>query len=186
MIRKRISVPFFRAPDLRIPFILPCMKHLFSLVFCAVAVYSWGQSPNAVTLEQAKRFLQAEREEIFIQTLRLSVSEASVFHPIFVEYNREKRVLDELLINKFVTYAEGYQSMSPKAMGRFIKETRRVQRKDLNIRKRYYHKLRKEISTEIAVQFYEVDDLLSTSLRLNVLSSLPFLSGQALPSAPKR
>lgn len=162
------------------------MKYLCLFVIVANTAPGWAQSQTGTTVEQAKRFLQAEREQIFIQTLQLSVSEASVFHPIFVDYNREKRELDEQLITKFVTYAEGYQTMSPKAMGRFIKETRQVQRKDLNIRKRYYNRLRKEISTEIAVQFYEVDDLLSTSLRLNVLSSLPFLSGQTVATPPGR
>jgi hypothetical protein len=154
------------------------MKYVFCGVMMLVALSTHAQDVSGVSLEQAKRFLQSEREQIFINSLQLTVSQAAVFHPIFVAYNREKKALDEMLITKFVKYAEGYQTMSPKVMNNFIKDTRRVQNRDLKLRQKYYHKLRKEISPEVAIQFYEVDDLLATTLRLNVLSSLPFLSNQ--------
>jgi len=154
------------------------MKRVFFAGLVLATLTAGAQTIDPVALEQAKRFLQAEREQIFIQTLRLSVSQAAVFHPIFVDYNREKKELDDFLIKKFLVYAENFATMSPRMMSDFIRDTRRVQRKDLNLRKKYYHRLRKAISNEVAIQFYEVDDLVSTTLRLNVLSSLPFLSGE--------
>jgi hypothetical protein len=152
------------------------MKRFFFVVCVLTVLAAGAQTVDPVALEQAKRFLQAEREQIFIQTLQLSVSQAAVFHPIFVDYNREKKGLDDLLIKKFLTYAENYATMTPRMMADFIRDTRRVQRRDLRLRKKFYRRLRKNISNEIAIQFYEVDDLISTTLRLNVLSSLPFLS----------
>jgi hypothetical protein len=140
-----------------------------------------AQTNNGVTMEQAKKLLEVEREEIFTQALQLSASQTTVFHPIFVEYNREKRELDDLLIKKFVKYTEDYQTMSAKNMAGFIKNTEEVQRKDLLLRKKYYKKLKERISIEVAVRFYEVDDLISTTLRLNILSSLPFLTGYIQP-----
>jgi hypothetical protein len=154
------------------------MKQLFSCLILVWTLSAEAQELNDVSLEQAKRFLQSEREQIFINSLKLSISQAVVFHPIFVEYNREKKELDELLITKFVKYSEGYQTMNPKTMRNFIKSTRRLQNLELKLRQKYYSKLRKDISPEIAIQFYEVDDLLATTLRLNILSSLPFLSNE--------
>ncbi|MCU0383605.1 MAG: hypothetical protein MUF68_06000, partial [Cyclobacteriaceae bacterium] len=63
-----------------------------------VSHHSFTQQALQVDLEGAKKSLQYERESIFINALHLSVSQAAVFHPIYVEYNNEKRVLDELLI----------------------------------------------------------------------------------------
>jgi hypothetical protein len=154
------------------------MKQLFSCLILVWTLSAEAQELNDVSLEQAKRFLQSEREQIFINSLQLSISQAVIFHPIFVEYNREKKELDELLITKFVKYSEGYQTMNPKTMRNFIKSTRRLQNLELKLRQKYYSKLRKDISPEIAIQFYEVDDLLATTLRLNILSSLPFLSNE--------
>jgi hypothetical protein len=56
----------------------------------------------------------------------------------------------------------------------FIKNSMKHQRKELGVRKKYYKKLGRTISTKLASQFYEVDDFISTTLRSNVLMGLPF------------
>jgi SNF family Na+-dependent transporter len=147
-----------------------------SLFFCFLLVtgMSNAQEVTPVNLERTKRNLQQEREKIFIQALQLSVSQAAVFHPIFVDFNKEKRVLDDLLLSLFVKYGDNYQHLNQKIMGEFIKQSEAYERKELKVRKRYYKKLKKAISTELASQFYEVDDFVSTTLRINVLAGLPF------------
>ncbi len=147
------------------------------MLFIFVSSFSipgFTQEISQVDLESAKSFLQRERETIFIDALHLSVSEAAVFHPIYVDYNREKRALDDLLIKQFVTYSENYNQLDKTIMHDFIKNSMKHQRKELGVRKKYYKKLGKTISTKLASQFYEVDDFISTTLRSNVLMGLPF------------
>ncbi len=138
-----------------------------------------AQQSSTVELEKAKGHLQRERENIFIQALHLSTTQASVFHPIYVEFNKEKRILDDLLISLFIKYADNYQKLDHEIMDDFIKQSEEYERKELRVRKKYYKKISKAISTELASQFYEVDDFISTSLRLNVLSGLPFTNSIA-------
>jgi len=135
---------------------------------------AFTQQAIEVDLETAKRVLQQERETIFIDALQLSVSQAAVFHPIYVDFNKKKRVLDDLLLKLFVQYSENYNKLDHKVMHRFIKMSEAHQRRESYLRKKYYRKLGKAISTELASQFYEVDDFISTTLRLNILMGLPF------------
>jgi hypothetical protein len=146
------------------------------LFFCFLLATrpSTAQESVTVNLERTKRNLQQEREKIFIQGLQLSVSQAAVFHPIFVDFNKEKRVLDDLLLSLFVKYGDNYEHLNEEIMSEFISQSEAYERKELKVRKRYYNKLRKAISTELASQFYEVDDFVSTTLRINVLAGLPF------------
>lgn len=155
-----------KLPSIYLTFLVVC--------FFSLSVDSFAQDNNNVNLQTVKKNLQQEREKIFIQALQLSVSQASVFHPIFVEFNKEKRVLDDLLLSLFVKYGDNYQHLNEKIMSEFIKQSETYERKELKIRRKYYDKLRKSISTELASQFYEVDDFVSTTLRINVLSGLPF------------
>jgi predicted restriction endonuclease len=157
------------------------MRLLFCILLLIQGFGVIAQPNNAVTLEQAKRLLAAEREQIFTEALQLSASQTTVFHSVFVDYNKEKKELDDVLIKKFVKYAEDYQTMSSKNMAEFIKSTESFQRKDLQLRKKYYKILQDKISIEVAVRFYEVDDLISTMLRINILSSLPFLNRSIQP-----
>ena len=135
---------------------------------------SQAQENSPANVEKVKRNLQLEREKIFINALHLTISQATVFHPIFVDFNKEKRVLDDLLLSLFVKYGDNYEHLNEKIMDEFIEQSEAYEKKELKVRKRYYNKLKRAISTELASQFYEVDDLVSTILRINVLAGLPF------------
>jgi hypothetical protein len=153
----------------------PFSKILAVFIFlCLTISYTWAQNNGVISLEKAKRSLQQEREKIFIQALHLSLTQATVFHPIFVDFSKEKRVLDDQLLSLFVKYGDNYQHLDLKLMSEFIKQSEAYQQKELKVRKKYYNKLRKAISTDLASQFYEVDDFVSTNLRLSVLAGLPF------------
>jgi hypothetical protein len=147
---------------------------LFLFIVSFFPTPAFAQEAIQVDLETAKRILQRERETIFIEALQLSVSQAAMFHPIYVEFNKEKRVLDDLLLKLFVQYSENYNKLDHKVMHSFIKMSEEHQRRETYVRKKYYRKLGKTISTELASQFYEVDDFISTTLRLNILMGLPF------------
>jgi hypothetical protein len=133
-----------------------------------------AQEENTIDLEKAKSQLQREREMIFIEALQLSISQSAVFHPIYVNFNKEKRVLDDLLISLFINYGNNYQHLNHQLMSKFVKQSEYYQKRELSVRKKYYQLLSKTISVEIGSQFYEVDDFISTSLRLNILTGLPF------------
>ncbi len=148
-------------------------KNLY--LFAVLSVFTvHAQVIVSTEIERAKKELQRERESIFIQALHLTTSQATVFHPVYVEFNKEKSRLDDELISLIVKYGESYQRLNDSLMRNFIKQSERYQKKELAVRRKYYRKLSKAISTEVASQFYEVDDFISTSLRMNILSGLPF------------
>lgn len=147
------------------------------LILCLtlqVSTNIFAQQAIVVDYEKAKINLQREREKIFIDALQLSVTQATVFHPIYVQFNQEKRLLDDLLISLFVNYGSNYHQLNEKVMSEFVKQSEEYQRKELAVRKKYYKIISKAISVETGSQFYEVDDFISTSLRLSVLTGLPF------------
>ena len=143
------------------------------LIFLSV-LSSCAQEIEPADVEKAKSILQRERETIFIEALHLSTSQAIVFHPIYVRFSKEKRVLDNLLIASFLSYTDNYQRLDKKVMHAFLKQSKQHQKKELHVRRKYYKQISNLISVELASQFYEVDDFLSTILRLNILTGLPF------------
>jgi hypothetical protein len=155
---------------LSISFITHCLVISFSLSIGTAQ----AQEGTPVDLEKAKSQLQRDREKIFIEALQLSVSQASVFHPIYLQFSKEKKVLDDLLIAQFLNYGNNYQHLNVELMKKFISQSEDYEKKELRVRKKYYKILSDAISVEVGSQFYEVDDFVSTSLRLNVLTGLPF------------
>ena len=144
---------------------------IFSVFSFGIA---YGQEGIQIDLAKAKSQLQKDREKIFIEALQLSISQAAIFHPIYVKFNNEKRALDDELIGLFVNYGNNYQHLNLKLMTTFVTQSEKYQARELSVRKKYYKLLSEAISIEIGSQFYEVDDFISTSLRLNILTGLPF------------
>jgi hypothetical protein len=144
------------------------------ILLSTIAINSHGQEGTPIDLDKAKSQLQKDREKIFIEALQLSISQAAVFHPIYVKFNNEKRALDDEMITLFVNYGNNYQHLDLKLMTTFVAQSEKYQAKELSVRKKYYKLLSEAISIEIGSQFYEVDDFISTSLRLNILTGLPF------------
>ncbi len=152
------------------------LKILALLALCLPSYIPQAQGITNVDLENAKNALQVEREVVFIEALHLTISQASVFHPLYVDFDKEKRKLDDSFIKLFVKYSSSYQTLNHKMMHEFIRKSNKHQHQELKIRKLYYKKLSKSISPQLASQFYELDDFISTVLRLNILSGLPFTS----------
>lgn len=159
----------------------PIIKMITVISF--LLIFSNGQAQvNArdeftrTELERAKNKLEQERDIIFTQTLHLTISQASLFHPIYTAYIKEKNELDHTVIELFVDYSSGYMSEDKKFMGDFIKRSEKFQKEELKVRRKYFNKIKKDISLQVASEFYELDDFSCTLLRLNILSSLPFTS----------
>jgi hypothetical protein len=155
--------------------------NLFIGIGCVLITFHiMGQAPAASgislrELESAKLRLEAERDAIFTEALHLSISQAADFHPIYSAYTKDKNELDEELIKLMVDYLEKYLDSEKFSMHGFIKRSAQFQRKEFKIRKKYFRKLKKEISPHVAAEFYELDDFCATVLRLNILTSLPMI-----------
>lgn len=148
----------------------------FMIVAClqAKAQMTLPQGLTVRELESAKNRLERERDAIFTNALHLTISQAADFAPIYTRYTKEKKELDDELITMMVQYLEQFQHADGKFMHDFINRSESYQKKELKLRKRYFKELNKEISIQVASEFYELDDFCATVLRMNILTSLPF------------
>jgi hypothetical protein len=155
-----------------IPHVLVMLLSCISLNLYAQVNHQLGVGGS--DLDNVKRRLQLERDAIFLDALSMTVSEVHDFHPIYVEYAKEKKELDDALVKLMVFYLDNYRSAEVKFMHRFTIQSDKYQRAEQKLRKRYFKKISKEVSLQVASEFYELDDFCCAVLRLNVLSSLPF------------
>ncbi len=170
----------------RFPFLNLCSAYQTSVVKTIIMisfsiVFSTGQAQvmpqdefTRTELERAKNKLEQERDAIFMHTLHLTISQATLFHPIYTSYIKDKNELDHTVIQLFADYLSAYMSPNNKLMDGFIKRSEKFQKEELKVRRKYFKKIKKDISLQVASEFYELDDFSCTLLRLNILSSLPF------------
>jgi len=148
-------------------------------VFCLMALLIPGSMALAQIsnseMELVKTHFNMEKKIIVTEFMALNDEDAAKFWPIYNDYEREKNEVANrrwALLNK---YAAEYQNLSAEKVDEMMKESFSIQKKELAIKKKYYNTVKKNLSAEKAASFYQLEEYITTSVRLELMESIPFV-----------
>jgi hypothetical protein len=147
-----------------------------------VAVLSAGRLPaQTVTvskLDEAtyRHAVTEERRRIFAANLALGPEESLRFWKIYDEYAKEREPLDKDRFAFLQRYAQSYAAMSDDQAMAIALASGRLQIQDVQLRLKYPDTLRKKMSGRVAARFFQIDDYVTSSLRMNMLSGIPLVA----------
>ncbi|BDD05446.1 hypothetical protein [Aureibacter tunicatorum] len=157
------------------------MKNLF---FAITVIFISGmfnglraQNASASELEMYKSILNMEKKAVIKENMKLKEGESEVFWKIYEEYEAERnQVANEKIkilngqLEEFVKVTE--EGKTPEYDMNKLFE---LQKKTLKMKKKFYNKMRKEISPEIAARFYQLDEYLGTIIKMSILDNTPLI-----------
>jgi len=117
-----------------------------------------------------------ERRRIFAANLALGPEESLRFWRIYDEYAKEREGLDKDRFAFLQRYAQSYAGMSDEQAMAIALASGRLQIADVQLRLKYAETLRKRMSGRVAARFFQVDDYVTTHLRMNMLSGIPLVA----------
>lgn len=119
-----------------------------------------------------------ERRSIFAANLALGPEERERFWAIYDEYGKEREPLDKERFSLLQRYAQSYANLSDdQAMGLAL-ASGRLQVSEVELRLKYAATLRKKMSGRVAARFFQIDDYVTTAMRMNFLSGVPLVAPQ--------
>jgi hypothetical protein len=118
-----------------------------------------------------------ERRNIFAANLALSgPEERERFWTIYDEYGKAREPLDKERFSLLQRYAQSYANLSDdQAMGLAL-ASGRLQVSEVELRLKYAATLRRKMSGRIAARFFQIDDYVTTAMRMNFLSGVPLVA----------
>ena len=117
-----------------------------------------------------------ERRNIFAANLALGPEERDRFWGIYDDYVKEREPLDRERFSLLERYAQSYAKLNDDQAMALALATGKLQVSDVELRLKYAGILRKKMSGRVAARFFQIDDYVTTAMRMNSLSGVPLVA----------
>ncbi len=128
------------------------------LLCCALSSFSQGR-PDEEKIEAAK-------VSFFTQKLNLTAEEAKIFWPIYNDYQREQNALRKARMQKMISFRKinEIEEMTDNEIESLIFNDFDFRQKELNMERRYYGKLKSNLSIKVVGKFYRAQEAFKREL----------------------
>lgn len=105
----------------------------------------------------------------------INVTEDAGFWKLYDAYELERKELGKKRLSLLNNYAKNYENMTSDKADILIKDMQ-AQKKALDkLIDTYYKKIKKDSGSEVAAQFYQLENYILSVVRTAVLSEIPFI-----------
>jgi hypothetical protein len=117
-----------------------------------------------------------QRRNIFAANLALNPDERERFWAVYDEYGKEREPLDKERFSLLQRYAQSYANLSDDQAMALALASGRLQVTEVELRLKYAATLRRKMSGRVAARFFQIDDYVTTAIRMNFLSGVPLVT----------
>jgi hypothetical protein len=122
-----------------------------------------------------RKNVQAEKNQIISDTMKLTEQEASVFWPVYKEYAAEQHAIGTKRLNLISDYAQNLEKLNDNEARELSQRMFAIDDDIQGLRKRYYPRFEKALGAKRAAKFYQVDNRLNLIVNLQLSSEIPLI-----------
>ncbi len=148
----------------------------------SVPAYSQTWKPEALPPQKVAAIIDMMRSDMTTQkkalvetVMQFSEADAKVFWPIYAEYQREYYELGNETAALIKEFVENIDKMTEDKADGLMTRTFDLQKRKMEVRHKYYNKIRKALTPIKAVKFAQLDGQLVQMLELQISSNLPYI-----------
>jgi len=149
------------------------MKKLFALLFILVGAVSLHAQSVEDYVQLIKADLDAERKAIFIENMKFNEEESKAFWPVYDEYRAEHGKLGKERLEIYKEYIDNYENLNSEKGDELMTRYFSLNEGLLNLEKKYFNSMKEALSTQRAVQFFQIEHRINALIQLEIMSALP-------------
>jgi len=119
--------------------------------------------------------MTTQKKALVETVMQFSEADAKAFWPIYEEYQREYYELGNETAALIKEFVENIDKMTEDRADSLMTRTFDLQKRKMEVRHKYYYRLRKALTPIKAVKFAQLDDQLVQMLELQISSNLPYI-----------
>jgi hypothetical protein len=104
----------------------------------------------------------------------LQLAPENPFWKVYDEYEAKRKELGKKRIDLLSRYAENYMNLTDAEIDAYMKEVKSLKASSDKLIDTYYGKVKKASGSKVAAQFYEIENYIISTIRLEVLDNIPF------------
>ncbi len=145
--------------------------YVVALVFFGIAAYA-----QPTETELVRSAFRLEKKAIVADFLQLSEGDAAKFWPIYEKYEQERVAqVGNRRLQVIEQYIKKYETMDDATADKIVSESASIQKKEVAVREKYYNMVKKGISAGVAARFWQVEDVISVGVRMQLYDGIPML-----------
>lgn len=146
-------------------------------------------TPSAEDTERYLTALSSARRKLFAESMNdLSATQLEAFWSVYTDYEKDKNALALERVERVKKFVESFghaEGLTDADVTEAITEAAAVQKKQIDVRLKYFNTLSARIGAKAAGRFALTDDYVSTAVRLDWLNSIPFPGDKVQAPAAK-
>jgi hypothetical protein len=135
-----------------------------------------NESPSDA--ERFKMALTDERRKLFAEAMTsLTAQQLETFWSVYSSYELEKNAITSARLDLAKEYIDtflGAKGIDDVAIGKIVNEMGALQKKNIDLRLKYFGIYSQKLDAKAAGRFALVDDYITTAWRLDLLDHIPF------------
>ena len=131
-----------------------------------------------ISPEMIRYAVSSERRDVFtvaMEDLLRDPASKSNFWDVYNAFEKEREAVTDAKMVNMSEYAKNFLTMSDMKVKELIKNAYKIQSKELNLRNKYSGQLAKKVNATVAGRFWQVDDFISSAVKVGILSNVPLL-----------
>ena len=130
---------------------------------------------NDTDIKLLRTDLGADKNHIVADTMQFTDAESTAFWPVYQSYAHEQQVIGDDLVQLIKDYAKNYDRMNDANAEDMVQRMINIEDRTLNLREDYWPKFEKALGARRAAKFYQVDNLLTLMVKLQLASGIPLI-----------
>ena len=116
-----------------------------------------------------------DKKAIVADFVKPSDTQTETFWKLYDEYETKRKELGKERIDLLNQYADQYLTMTNEQADAFTKKVIDLQNRTDKLINAYYEKVRNVTDGIVAMQFYQIEAYILTTIRLQILHNVPFI-----------
>jgi hypothetical protein len=133
---------------------------------------------EALNVARYKMAISDARKKLFAAGMsELTPQQLETFWGVYADYEKEKDAIASARVDLAKKYVDSYTSLSDADITGLVTDSANLQKKNTDLRVKYFGILSQKLSAHAAGRFALIDDYTTTAGRLNLLNQLPIADG---------
>ena len=154
-------------------------KLIFTLFFISItSIFAQDfnkEDFNSYYIELLRSDIKLQKKFIVTQNMNFSEEDASVFWPIYEEYELELDKLGDKRLANIKDFAENFKKMTDLKADKIIEQAFNYQEERINLKRNIYNQIKEKLNASTAAKFIQLEHQIQLIVDLKIIAELPLL-----------
>jgi hypothetical protein len=146
-----------------------------AVLFCLGASPVFAQSNPTDDREVERSAIQTGRKTLIADNMVLTEAESKAFWPLYDEYQKELRKLNERRLGFIDSFAKDHEKMTDEKANVLMNEWLDIQKESLKVKSSYVSKFRSALPMGKVVRYFQIENKLEAAVDYELAKRIPLL-----------